>query len=121
MWTAIAGAWSSATGWTASGAIIASRRLKDFQRLIADMMNPKRSKPETATRQSTLKTGIERIIMKKIVIISQQARVNDNLIALLKALFPECDISVASADTQDFDQFRAGSFSKTGMREESET
>ena len=59
--------------------------------------------------------------MKKIIIISQQSRINDNLIALLKALFPECDISIASADTRDFDPLREGSFSKTGMREESGT
>ena len=44
MWTAIAGAWSSATGWTASGAIIASRGLKDLQGLIVNRMNIKRSK-----------------------------------------------------------------------------
>jgi hypothetical protein len=59
--------------------------------------------------------------MKKIVIISQQPRINDNLIALLTALFPECDIVIAAADTQDFDPFRAGSFSKSGMREETGT
>lgn len=51
--------------------------------------------------------------MKKIVIISEQGRVNHKLIALLTALFPECDISIAAADNQDFEPYPASSFSKT--------
>jgi hypothetical protein len=43
--------------------------------------------------------------MKKIVVFSNQGPVNDDLIVLLAALFPECDISIAEADTQDFEQF----------------
>jgi hypothetical protein len=59
--------------------------------------------------------------MKKIVIISQQARINDNLIALLKALFPECDISIAASDGLDSEPFPAGSFLKTGMADDAGT
>jgi len=59
--------------------------------------------------------------VKKIVIISQQGRVNYDLIALLTALFPECDISIAAADRQDCEPCPAGSFSKTGMADETGT
>jgi len=48
--------------------------------------------------------------MKKIVIISQQGRINDDLIALLTALFPECGISIAAADTQDLSHVRRAHF-----------
>ena len=43
------------------------------------------------------------------------------LIALLTALFPECDISVTVADRQDFEPYPAGSFSKTDMADETGT
>jgi hypothetical protein len=59
--------------------------------------------------------------VKEIVIISEQGRVNHGLIAFLKALFPECDISIVSADRQDLKPFTAGSFSKTGMQDETRT
>jgi len=59
--------------------------------------------------------------VKKIVIISEQGRVNHELIALLTALFPECDISIAAADSQDFEPCPAGSFSKTDIADETGT
>ena len=59
--------------------------------------------------------------MKKIVIISEQGRVNHELILLLTALFPECDISIVSADRQDLNPFTAGSFSKTRIQDETRT
>jgi len=51
--------------------------------------------------------------VKKIVINSRQGRVNHEFIALLTALFPECNISIVAADGQDFEPCPAGSFSKT--------
>jgi hypothetical protein len=59
--------------------------------------------------------------MKKIVIFSEQGRVNHELIALLTAFFPECDISIAAADSQDFKPCPGGSFSKTNMADETGT
>jgi len=59
--------------------------------------------------------------VKKIVIISEQGRVNHKLIALLTALFPECDISIAAAESQDFEPCPGGSFSKTDMADETGT
>jgi hypothetical protein len=56
--------------------------------------------------------------MKKIVVISNRGPVNDDLIVLLAALFPECDISIAEADTQYFEPFPVGTFSKTDMPDE---
>ncbi len=56
--------------------------------------------------------------MKKIVIISQPGRVNHEFIAMLTALFPECDISIAGADGQDFEPCPPGSFSKTDMADD---
>jgi len=56
--------------------------------------------------------------VKKIVIISEQGRVNHEIIALLTALFPECDISIAGTDSHDFEPCPAGSFSKTDMVDE---
>jgi hypothetical protein len=59
--------------------------------------------------------------MKKIVIISEQGRVNHRLIALLTALFPECDISIVSADRQDLKSCPEGSFPITNMADETGT
>ncbi|MEX1346912.1 MAG: hypothetical protein AB1Z31_04210 [Desulfobacterales bacterium] len=59
--------------------------------------------------------------MKKIVIISEQGRVNHRLIALLTALFPECDISIVSADRQDLKPCQGGSFPMTNMADETGT
>jgi len=59
--------------------------------------------------------------VKKIVIISEQGRVNHELIALLTALFPECDISIAEADRQEVEPCPAGSFSKAGMQDNTRT
>jgi hypothetical protein len=59
--------------------------------------------------------------VKKIVILSEQGRVNHELIALLTALFPECDISIAAANSQDFKPCPRGSFSKTDMADETGT
>lgn len=59
--------------------------------------------------------------MKKIVIISQPGQINHELIALLTALFPECDISIAAPGGQDFEPCPAGLFSKTGMTDETGT
>jgi hypothetical protein len=56
--------------------------------------------------------------VKEIVIISEQGRVNYELIALLTALFPECDISIVSADRPDFGPHPGGSFSMTPMADE---
>jgi hypothetical protein len=56
--------------------------------------------------------------VKKIVIISQPGRVNHEFIATLTALFPECDISIAAADGQDFGPCPSGSFSKTDMADD---
>jgi hypothetical protein len=53
--------------------------------------------------------------VKKIVIISEEGRVNHKLIALLTALFPECDISITAAESQDFEPCPGGSFSKIDM------
>jgi hypothetical protein len=55
--------------------------------------------------------------VKKIVIPSEQGRVNQELVALLTALFPECDISIAAVDTQEFEPWPAGPFSKAGMQD----
>lgn len=60
-------------------------------------------------------------MVKKIVIISEQGRVNHELIALLTALFPECDISIAVADKQDFQAFPMDSISMTTMADETGT
>ncbi len=59
--------------------------------------------------------------MKKIVIISQPGRINHELIALLTALFPECDISIAAPGGQDLEPCPAGSLSKTEMTGETGT
>ncbi|MEE4603772.1 MAG: hypothetical protein V2J65_20990 [Desulfobacteraceae bacterium] len=59
--------------------------------------------------------------MKKIVIISEQGRVNDKLIALLTVLFPECDISIAADNSQVFEPCPGGSFSKIGLADETGT
>ena len=59
--------------------------------------------------------------MKKIVIISRRGEVNLELIALATALFPECDISIAAADIQDLEPYPEGSFSKTGVQDETRT
>ncbi len=56
--------------------------------------------------------------VKKIVIISQQGRVNHEFIALLTTLFPECDISNAAADGQDFGPYAVGSFPKIDRADE---
>ena len=56
--------------------------------------------------------------MKKIVIISQEGRVNYTLVALLHELFPECDISIVAADKQNFEPCPAGSFSMTDTGDE---
>lgn len=56
--------------------------------------------------------------MKKIVIISQQGRVNHDLIALLTALFPECEIRMAAPGGQDLAPCPVGSFSKTDLADE---
>jgi hypothetical protein len=50
--------------------------------------------------------------VKKIVIISEQGRVNHELVALLTALFPESDISIAASASQEFEPCPGGSFSK---------
>jgi len=57
--------------------------------------------------------------VKKIVIISQPGRINHHLIALLTALFPECDTSIAAPDRQNFEPCPAVSFSKTAVADES--
>ena len=57
--------------------------------------------------------------MKKIVIISQQGRINHDLVALLTELFPECDIRIAEADTQDFEPYPAGSFFEMDIKDQS--
>lgn len=59
--------------------------------------------------------------MKKIVIISEQGQVNHELIALLTALFPECDISIAVADKQDFQSCPMDSISTTTMADDGGT
>jgi len=56
--------------------------------------------------------------VKKIVILSQQGRVNHELIAMLTALFPECDINVAAADSQELEPFPAGPFSESDRADE---
>lgn len=43
------------------------------------------------------------------------------LIAFLTVLFPECDISIAVADKQDFEPCTANSFSKADMADETGT
>jgi hypothetical protein len=53
--------------------------------------------------------------MKNIVIISQTGRINHELIAVLTALFPECDISIAASGRQDLESDPTGSWSKTDM------
>jgi hypothetical protein len=59
--------------------------------------------------------------VKKIVIISQQGRINHDLITMLTALFPECDISIAAPDGQDFKPCPAGKFSKPDVADEAGT
>jgi hypothetical protein len=56
--------------------------------------------------------------MKKIVIISEQGRVNHEFIALVTATFPECDISIAVADGQDVGPYPVGSFQKPDRADE---
>ena len=43
------------------------------------------------------------------------------LIAFLTTLFPECDISIAAADRQDFELCPVGSFSNSDMADETGT
>jgi hypothetical protein len=59
--------------------------------------------------------------VKEIVIISEQERVNHELISLLMALFPECDISIAVADKHDFQPCPMDSISMTTRSDETET
>ena len=59
--------------------------------------------------------------MKKIVILSQPGQVNLEFIAMLKAVFPECDIRIVAADGQDFETCPPSSFSKTDMTGEQGT
>lgn len=59
--------------------------------------------------------------MKKIVILSQQGRVNLEFIAMLSAVFPECDIRIAVADRQDSEKCPPGPFSKPDMTGEQGT
>jgi hypothetical protein len=80
--------------------------------------NKNSSESDAGTRQLTLKSRIERLTVKKIVIISQQGRVNHELVTLLTALFPECDINVAAADKQGLEPCPAGSFSESDMADE---
>jgi len=61
---------------------------------------------------------LEGLTLKKIVIISQQGRVNHELVTLLTALFPECDINVAAADRQGLEPFPVGSFSESDKVDE---
>ena len=56
--------------------------------------------------------------MKKSVIMSQQGRINHDLIALLTALFPECEIRMAAPGGQDLGPCPPGSFFKTNMADE---
>jgi len=59
--------------------------------------------------------------LKQIVIISKQGRVNHEFITALTTLFPECDISIAAADRQDFEPCPVGSFSNSDMADETGT
>ena len=59
--------------------------------------------------------------MKRIVILSQPGQVNLEFIAMLNAVFLECDIHIAAADWQDFETCPPGSFSKTDMADEQGT
>lgn len=59
--------------------------------------------------------------MKKIVIRSQPGQVNLEFIAILNAVFPECDIHIAAADGQNFETCPPDSFSKTDMADEQGT
>jgi len=43
------------------------------------------------------------------------------LIAFLTTLFPECDLSIAAADRQDFEPCPVGSFSNSDMADETGT
>jgi hypothetical protein len=56
--------------------------------------------------------------VKKIVILSQPGRVNHELIAILTALFPECDINVAVAGRQGLWPSPAGPFLESDMADE---
>ena len=56
--------------------------------------------------------------MKKVVIISEQGRVNHEFIGLITAMFPECDISIATADGQDIGPYAVDSFPKTDRTDE---
>ncbi len=59
--------------------------------------------------------------MKKIVILSQPGQVNLEFIAMLTAVFPECDIRIAVADSQDSEKCPPGAISKTDMADEQGT
>jgi hypothetical protein len=116
--TAIAGDRGGVIEGIVSGVIIASRSLNTLRRLIENRLNTIKQRMPGRKKTAHIKTGIERITVKKIVIISQQGRVNHELIALLAALFPECDISIAAADKKDFGPCPVDSFPKTDMVDE---
>jgi hypothetical protein len=59
--------------------------------------------------------------MKKIVLLSQPGQVNLEFIAMLTAVFPECDILIAAADRQDSEKCSPGPFSKPDMTGEQGT
>jgi hypothetical protein len=103
------------------GVIIASMGPEDNQCLLLDRKKKRSIGPEAGTRRLTRRIRLERLRMKKIVIISQQGRINDDLVALLTALFPECDISIAVPGRQGFEVCSADSFSKTDIADETGT
>ncbi len=108
-------------GWIVPGVIIASWCPEENQHIILDCKKEKEYRIRSRKKAANTKNPIERFTVEKIVIISQQGRINHDLIALLTALFPECDISIAAADRQDFEPCPAGSFSKADMADETGT
>lgn len=53
--------------------------------------------------------------MEKIVIISKQEDCNHGLIALINALFPECEISIVFSDMEGTDAYRDESLSELAL------
>jgi hypothetical protein len=107
--------------WIVPGVIIASRGLNGIRKLIANRLNTKKQRMPSRKKTAHIKNGLERIAVKKIIIISQQGRTNHELIALLTILFPECDISIAAADRTHFGPWPADSFPNSDMVDESGT
>jgi hypothetical protein len=53
--------------------------------------------------------------MEKIVIVTSQPEPDDGLLALLNALFPDCEIQIVFRRVENFEKCEADSFSRPFM------